>query len=218
MVACIALVVALAGTATALPGKGKIDKNDLGKNVVRAKNLKKNAVTTRKIKRDAVTGGKVSEASLGQVPSAADAAALAGVAAVKINLSLADDGSQTLVEHGPFKLTATCQINQTGADEITLQISTTQGNAALSAYDRESDFDPEEGPLRWDRAGVQSGSPVMGGFGTEPDTAIDPNHPIAMAADGSFIAAYTDLVIGANLWGDVGRCQVRGYLHVGDVT
>ena len=217
IVASIALVAALAGTAAALPGKNKIDKNDLGKNVVRAKNLKKNAVTTRKIKAEAVTGAKVNEASLGQVPSAADAAAVAGVRAVKINVSLADGASQALVAHGPFTLTATCQMDNS-TDEIELEISTTQSDGVLVAYEREADFDPEDSPLLWEVARVQAGSPATGfGGETQVDT-IDPNHPVAMATDGSFIAAYTDLIVGANLWGAQDRCQVRGYLHVGDVT
>ena len=40
VVSCVALIVALAGTAVALPGKKVIDKNDLKKNVVKSKNIK----------------------------------------------------------------------------------------------------------------------------------------------------------------------------------
>jgi hypothetical protein len=48
--AMVGLLAVLASTATALPGKNNIDKNDLGKNVVKAKNIKKNAVTAKHIK------------------------------------------------------------------------------------------------------------------------------------------------------------------------
>jgi hypothetical protein len=47
IVAMVALAAALAGTATALPGKNKVDKNDLKKKVVRAKNVKKNAIESK---------------------------------------------------------------------------------------------------------------------------------------------------------------------------
>jgi hypothetical protein len=40
----IALVFALTGAASALPGKKSVDKNDLAKNVVRSKNIKNGAV------------------------------------------------------------------------------------------------------------------------------------------------------------------------------
>jgi hypothetical protein len=55
IVALIALVAALAGTATALPGKNQVDKNDLKKGAVTKKALKKGAVTKKAIKKDAVT-------------------------------------------------------------------------------------------------------------------------------------------------------------------
>jgi hypothetical protein len=48
--AMVGLLAVLASTATALPGKNNIDKNDLKKNVVKSKNIKKNAVTAKHIK------------------------------------------------------------------------------------------------------------------------------------------------------------------------
>ncbi|MBM3667702.1 MAG: hypothetical protein FJW90_09540 [Actinobacteria bacterium] len=59
----IALIVALAGTAVALPGKKQIDKNDLRPNVVKSKHIAPNTVV----------GADVNEASLGQVPTAVTA-------------------------------------------------------------------------------------------------------------------------------------------------
>jgi hypothetical protein len=59
LIAVIALVVALAGSAVALPGKGKVDKNDLAKGAVTKKALKKNAVTKKALKDGAVTNPKL---------------------------------------------------------------------------------------------------------------------------------------------------------------
>jgi hypothetical protein len=53
----------------------------IAKDAVTAEKLAKNAVTTEKIVNDAVTGDKVKESTLGQVPSAANSAALGGIAA-----------------------------------------------------------------------------------------------------------------------------------------
>lgn len=67
VISLIALFVALGGSAYA------ISKNSVG-----SKQLKKNAVTTEKIKNDAVTGDKVAESTLGPVPKATTADAVAG--------------------------------------------------------------------------------------------------------------------------------------------
>jgi hypothetical protein len=64
-----ALFVSLTATAVGLPGKNKIDKNDLKANVVKSKHVAANAVG----------GGDVNEGSLGTVPSASNATELAGL-------------------------------------------------------------------------------------------------------------------------------------------
>jgi hypothetical protein len=65
VIACLALFVALGGSAYAA--------TQLPKNSVGPKQLKKNAVTTSKIKNGAVTGAKVNLSSLGTVPNATHA-------------------------------------------------------------------------------------------------------------------------------------------------
>jgi hypothetical protein len=50
VVAVMALVMALTGIAGALPGKNKVDKNDLRKNVVKSKNVAPDALTGKDIK------------------------------------------------------------------------------------------------------------------------------------------------------------------------
>ena len=63
VVALVALVAALAGSAVALPGKNKVDRND----------IRKSAVAGKQVKNDSVTGADVAESTLGTVPSAASA-------------------------------------------------------------------------------------------------------------------------------------------------
>jgi hypothetical protein len=93
VVAFIALSVALAGTATALPGRNKVKKGDIARNAVTSRNiarsavrsehLKSRSVTRSKIARravdsslvgsDALTGANIQESSLGTVPNATNA-------------------------------------------------------------------------------------------------------------------------------------------------
>jgi hypothetical protein len=93
VVAFVALCVALAGTATALPGRARVKKDDIARAAVRAvhiksravqsKHLKSRAVTRSKIAKravgssevgqDALKGDNIVESSLGKVPSASNA-------------------------------------------------------------------------------------------------------------------------------------------------
>jgi hypothetical protein len=83
VIAFIALLAGLSGTAIGLPGKNSVDKNDIRKGAVRGKAIAKNAVTGSKIKggavrssdvgNDSLTGDDVNESSLAKVPSAAAA-------------------------------------------------------------------------------------------------------------------------------------------------
>jgi hypothetical protein len=86
-VAFVALVLAVSGTAVALPGKNTVDSGDLKRNSVKGPDIARGAVTntklrngavsTAKLRNNAVTGAKVNEGSLGAVPSATNAATAA---------------------------------------------------------------------------------------------------------------------------------------------
>jgi len=89
VVAFIALGVALAGTASALPGKSRVRKDDIARAAVRTQHIYKNAVRTKHIRarnvtrskiarrainselvgQDAITGENVVESSLSTVPN-----------------------------------------------------------------------------------------------------------------------------------------------------
>jgi hypothetical protein len=80
VLAFVALVAALSGTAVALPGKNSVDSGDIRNNTVRSKDIRNNQVATKDVKNNnlrsndirnnTVTGNDVNEATLGQVPSA----------------------------------------------------------------------------------------------------------------------------------------------------
>jgi hypothetical protein len=59
IVGSLALILAVGGTAVALPGKKRVDRNDLKKGVVKTGNIRGKAVTTQKLRGQAVTTNKL---------------------------------------------------------------------------------------------------------------------------------------------------------------
>jgi hypothetical protein len=70
IVAVIALVCALTGTAWAALGKNSVGSKQLKKNAVTSAKIKKEAVTANKVKKGTLTGKQINLAKLGTVPSA----------------------------------------------------------------------------------------------------------------------------------------------------
>jgi hypothetical protein len=90
IVAVIALVAALAGSAVALPGKNKVDKNDIQKAAVRTKALKDAAVTEPKLANGSVTTAKLGGAAVdsGKLADAAvDSGKIADAAVTRAKLA-----------------------------------------------------------------------------------------------------------------------------------
>ncbi len=73
IVAIVALVCALTGTAWAALGKNSVGSKQLKKNAVTAAKIKKEAVTSAKVKKHTLTGKNINLAKLGTVPSATNA-------------------------------------------------------------------------------------------------------------------------------------------------
>jgi hypothetical protein len=70
VVAFVALLAALSGSAVALPGKGSVDSGDLKRAAVHRSDLAAGAVTGRKVRDDSLTGADLDERSLAGVPLA----------------------------------------------------------------------------------------------------------------------------------------------------
>lgn len=114
IVAMIALVLALAGSAVALPGKGSVDKNDLAKGSVTKKAIKKGAVTKKAIGKAAVTSAALADASVG---------------ATKLKAIAQRTATATVADGTYGEATATCQ-----AGETLISGGATVENAALAAF------------------------------------------------------------------------------------
>ncbi len=74
IVALVALVCALTGTAWAALGKNSVGSKQLKSNAVTTAKIKKEAVTAKKVKKGTLTGTQINLAKLGTVPSATNAA------------------------------------------------------------------------------------------------------------------------------------------------
>jgi hypothetical protein len=85
LLAAVALFVALGGAAYA---GSKIGTSQLKSGAVTSKKLAKGAVKSKNIAEDAVTGKQVDEATLGQVPAAADADRAGGLKPAKFSARL----------------------------------------------------------------------------------------------------------------------------------
>ena len=159
-VALLALFVALGGSAVAVSGK------------INGKTIKRGSVPGNRIKRDTLTGRQIREAKLGIVPRSALATAASNAAhsdtadklggltsadfqragtIVPFNVRLANnDPDKTVVQAGPFTVTAHCQLNAGVQNASRVFATTSENDAAISRVnfqgtgDRDADFDTGE--------------------------------------------------------------------------
>ena len=202
IVALIALIAALSGSAYAA----------LSKNSVGTKQLKKGAVRTADLRNNAVTGKKAKESTFSEVPSAntANTANVAnsansfgGMSAQNIApFTLGNGGSQVVGVFGPFTLTATCAINQAGSDLAQIIVTTSENNSAFIGEAEDADFDVGDGLGYVEASNVVTGTP-----------AIDEDSAMAASPSGTEILGH-QLYAGVNLLGQQGVCRYGGVVFV----
>jgi hypothetical protein len=129
VVAFVALCVALAGTASALPGRGRVKKDDIARAAVRAQHIYQNAVRTKHIKarnvtrskiakrsinselvgKDAITGENIVESSLTTVPAASNSAKVNNRSVEKLAfVAPAGTAATTVLNLNGLVMTAAC--------------------------------------------------------------------------------------------------------------
>jgi hypothetical protein len=192
IVAIIALVAALAGSAVALPGKNSVKSNDIAKNAIKSKHVKNNKLT----------GADINESKLGKVPSAASADSAGAVAYEKtFNLRLAFGDDVEIASNGTVSLRAECvadgvidgSINRQG---IRIYGKTTAPGAFLAGdnddYEGDDDGDgPEAGEYLepTDQAPDAELSSVDNSSGGNPEQRVENeiDHGFIASADGKYI-------------------------------
>jgi hypothetical protein len=223
-VAFIALCVALAGTASALPGRNQVKRDDIARNAVRSNDITRNAIRNRHIKArqvtrskiarrsinsllvgtDALVGSNILESSLAKVPDAdkldgKDSADFASVTRVD-RFTLTNGQTREVLKGGPFTLTARCTISGAG-DAAEILIATTQDNAAFVAAVTNEDLDVAdlEATRRFVYTATAAGAP---GFSRVAEG-------FALAPDGTVLGG-ASLYAGVNVLGHAGQCVFGG--------
>ena len=190
IVAIVALVAALAGSAIALPGKNTVQSNDIKKGAVKSKHLKNNGVK----------GKDVDEASLGTVPSAATAATAANLLGHTRLALIVGEGEHTLLALGPFTLKGTCEIDEGGNDTATFNIETATDDSALESDGTDDDdFDVADNPLDISDSSAPTG---------DPDVDQNDDQLVAIAANGATFTS-GDYFSAVNVGGEPG-CYFGG--------
>jgi hypothetical protein len=225
VVAFVALCVALAGTASALPGRNRVKRDDIARNAVRSSDIVRNAIRNRHIRArqvtrskiakrsvdsslvgsDALLGSNILESSLSKVP---DADKLDGKDSSEFALgtklatfTLGNAETRQVGKQGPLTLTARCTISG-GGDTAEVLVATTQDNAAFSGSDADPDLDSTDA-----EAGRQF-AVATGASGTPQFDRVSDG--FAISPDGSRLGG--SLFAGVNVLGQAGRCVFGGDL------
>jgi hypothetical protein len=172
-VAFMALLIALSGTAIALPGKNTVDSGDIRRGGVKAADLGRNAVTSPKVKNSTLRGGDVrnesltgldiDESTLGQVPSAntANSASTAGSA-----------GSADSVDGSSFaRLNYRGETGAAAAPFFSLNGLTLSASCLATNLDVRATTSVSGAMLHWTVAGL--GNPIDNDSDGGPNTSED---------------------------------------------
>src|SRR5688572_22937975 len=142
VVAFVALLAAVGGTAAALPGTNTVDSGDIRKGAVKRADIARNAVNGRKVANGSITGADVKEGTLGKVERAESANTAGSVGGVTFRpFRYANDGTgaeELILDFGGLTLSASCNF-----DVLSLTAGSKVADAELGGYTVEAD---EPGP------------------------------------------------------------------------
>ncbi len=199
LLALAALVLSLTGVATGLPGKNRIDRNDLRKRVVRGINVQKNAIRRFQLAPSSVGGLHVRENTLGQVPNAktVDGHEIHNTGRVVVNDAIPGDNDTTVVElftAGTFTIRGHCaeDRNGTGTDGAYAIVSGPPGTSFVGRLsDGTAVATPDSTFGSLTISAVDTGSEVRGG------------HVTAVAPNGDVLSISTSAEVGDPVGGCV---------------
>jgi hypothetical protein len=202
VIACVALFAALGGGAYAA---ATITSADVKNNSLLSEDLKDGkAVKGVDVKNNGLTGKDIKESSLGKVPLADQLDDLKVVAPFNLTTSQSAD----ILMHGPFTVTASCEINVGGNDSARILITTTQDNSSMDAWDEDDDFDVADTDLDF-------GPPVIVATGTTEVEANNVAGGVAIAPDGTTIETLAAFSAVNAPFAPAGSCSFSGSFLVG---
>jgi len=148
VVAFVALLAALGGSAVALPGKNTVDSRDIRKGAVKRSDIARNAVNGRKVAKSSITGREVKEGTLGKVRRAESATVAGSVGGVTFRpFRYVNEGTgdpTPILDFGGLTITASCSF-----DVLSLTAGSNVADAELGGYTVEASreaADPTQRP------------------------------------------------------------------------
>ena len=245
VIACIALFVSLGGVSYGV-ATGFIDSREIKNNTVRSKDMRNNTLRTFDIRNNEIrgfdvrnssiqgrdvafntlTGQDIAEEDLGQVPSAADAAALGGKPAtdyvdntryLPFSATLTGGETRVLATNGTVSIEAFCD-DTAGAtntdDQIRVLAGTTSSQAVLEGLD---DF---AGGISFLTSTTPPANRRLAQSGEQPDDEVNVNNGVAdqdtsggfvIGPDGKgLVLELESLALGTNYAG--GKCFAAGLI------
>jgi hypothetical protein len=198
IVAVVALIAAVTGTAVALPGKRAVDKNDLRKNVVRSWNVKPETLKAADVKDESLGGSELGADSVAGSDVDESSLAVGFERRFQVRLSFGED--VLLFENGPLTARMRCLADLdepppgSPEDRVSIYVQTTQPGSFLDGVDKlngETDtppnglqpnetLDPGDSPAATELL-TSTEQPNGSGMGSPADNGF------AVAADGSYI-------------------------------
>ena len=140
VVAFVALLAAVGGTAAALPGKNTIDSGDLKKGAVKRPDIARNAVNGTKVAKNSITGRQIKEGTLGKVRRAETANSAGSIGGVTFSpFRYVNDGTGDpvpILDFGGLTIAASCSF-----DVLSLTAGSTVADAELGGYTVEASPD-----------------------------------------------------------------------------
>jgi hypothetical protein len=215
VIALVALVAALGGTAVALPGKNTVKRDDIAKNAVNGKKVKNESLTGKDVK--GLTGKDIKEASLAKVPTAAQAdtatnATNAGNAATVSTLKpfgplpVAEGQEQTLHSQGPISVVGQCLEDGTGTDTEVHAVTTEEGSV-FAGDDDEGLFGPATAEA--DRTFEEQGASDVPGGDPDPSDGYDDQFWVSAPGGATFHGT-----VGSTANADTSTCSFFGSVVV----
>ncbi len=209
VVAFLALLAAIGGTAAALPGTNTVDSGDIRKGGVKRADIARNAVNGPKVAKGSITGREVNEGTLGRVGRAETAGTAGSVGGVTFRpFRYGNDGTgaeEQILEFGGLTLAASCNL-----DVLSLTAGSKVPDAELGSYSVEAD-EPS------DPTGVQNEA-FDGDFDPGDTVNLVPDDEDEEVGelryskrDGTSVSVQFHIYGGNNGAGaDAGRCAVSG--------
>jgi hypothetical protein len=211
VVAFVALLAAVGGTAAALPGKNTIDSGDIRKGAVKRSEIARNAVNGRKVAKNSITGRHIKEGTLGKVRRAETANVAGSVGGVTFRpFRYANDGTgdpTPILDFGGLTITASCAF-----DVLSLTAGSNVADAELGGYTVEASREPADPSQRPQNVAYDNDFDPGDTVNLVPDDEDEEVGELRYSKrDGSSVSVQFHIYGGNDGAGaDAGRCAVSG--------